>query len=59
MLSPYSQATITWDIAEGTEPGTYRIQHFGDYKQVFGGTGSFTGTSSSFDVETQGLEMTV
>lgn len=51
MLSPTSQATITWDIEEDTPPGTYRIQHFGDYKSVFGGTASFSGTSSTFDVE--------
>ena len=58
MLSPFSQATITWDIADGTEPGTYRVQHFGDYKQVFGGTGSFSGTSSSFDVESEDIMRT-
>lgn len=50
MLSPTSTATITWDIAEDTQPGTYRIQHFGDYKHVFGYTHPFRGTSSSFEV---------
>ena len=50
MLSPQSTATITWTIAEGTPPGTYRLRHFGDYKHVFGGTQSFSGASSSFSV---------
>lgn len=34
MLSPTSEATITWEIPEGTPDGTYRIQHFGDHKQA-------------------------
>lgn len=50
MLSPTSEATITWEIPEGTPDGTYRIQHFGDNKQIFGGTGSFKGTSGTFTV---------
>lgn len=34
MLSPTSEAIITWEIPEDTPDGTYRIQHFGDYKQA-------------------------
>lgn len=51
MLSPTSEATITWDIEDDAKSGTYRIRHLGDHKMVFGGgTASFSGTSSTFDV---------
>lgn len=53
MLSPESTATIQWNIPEGTQPGQYRLRHFGDYKHILGGTEPFSGASRSFEV-TQG-----
>jgi neutral ceramidase len=46
-----SEATITWTIPAGTEAGTYRIVHNGDWKS--GWTGAitpFTGATGSFTV---------
>ncbi|MEU1283604.1 neutral/alkaline ceramidase [Kitasatospora sp. NPDC005856] len=46
-----STATITWDIAPGTPPGTYRITHSGDAKNgLTGAITGFTGTSRAFTV---------
>ncbi|MFC9156693.1 neutral/alkaline ceramidase [Streptomyces bauhiniae] len=46
-----STATITWDIAPDTPPGTYRIVHHGDAKNgVTGAISAFTGTSRPFTV---------
>ena len=30
--------------------GLYRVRHFGDYKEIFGGTVSFDGSSTLFQV---------
>lgn len=46
-----STATITWDIAPGTPPGTYRIVHHGNAKNgLTGAVSAFTGTSRPFTV---------
>lgn len=47
----YSQVTIEWDIPLDTDSGTYRIVHYGNYKngwnqQIY----PYTGTSSTFTV---------
>ena len=47
-----SQATIQWDIPATTASGSYRIRHFGSYKQPFTGKiVPYTGTSSTFTVK--------
>jgi hypothetical protein len=45
-----SQVTITWDIPLVQEIGTYRIQYFGNWKEIGGSITSFTGKSSQFKV---------
>jgi neutral ceramidase len=51
VLTGESTATLTWDIAPGTPPGTYRITHSGDAKDGLTGTiTGFTGTSRAFTV---------
>ena len=44
--------SISHALLMGTshDAGTYRLQHFGDYKHIFGGPVPFNGTSSSFEV---------
>uniref|UniRef100_A0A7S0RPR3 Neutral ceramidase n=1 Tax=Chlamydomonas leiostraca TaxID=1034604 RepID=A0A7S0RPR3_9CHLO len=49
-LSPLSSATVRWDIPADTQPGNYRLVHYGDRKLVTGGTAPFNGTSSPFQV---------
>ncbi|MEU3304403.1 neutral/alkaline ceramidase [Streptomyces sp. NPDC006678] len=49
-LTGTSKATITWSIDTGTAPGTYRVVHFGDAKNLFGKITPFTGTSPAFTV---------
>ncbi|XP_069125052.1 uncharacterized protein [Argopecten irradians] len=43
-----SEVTIIWDIPAEQAPGTYRIQYFGDSKNVLGTITPFSGTSNSF-----------
>ncbi|HOB29285.1 MAG TPA: neutral/alkaline non-lysosomal ceramidase N-terminal domain-containing protein [Bacillota bacterium] len=44
-----SQVTIKWDIPLETQPGTYRIVHYGNYKNGWNGKiYPYTGTSSTF-----------
>lgn len=45
-----SKITITWVIPVNTEPGEYRICHYGDWKDVFGNVSSYQGASSTFTV---------
>ncbi len=45
-----SVARITWDVPAGTPSGTYRIQHFGNWKNPEGAVFAFTGTSAEFTV---------
>uniref|UniRef100_A0A0C9RQA8 Neutral ceramidase n=1 Tax=Wollemia nobilis TaxID=56998 RepID=A0A0C9RQA8_9CONI len=48
--SPYSYATIQWEIPTHVKPGIYRIRHYGAAKHLFGSIDHFTGTSSAFVV---------
>ncbi|MFC7965619.1 neutral/alkaline ceramidase [Streptomyces cinereoruber] len=51
VLTGESTATITWDIAPDTPPGTYRIVHHGDAKNgLTGRVVPFTGVSRAFTV---------
>jgi neutral ceramidase len=45
-----STALVTWTIPADAAPGTYRIVHHGDAKNLFGQISAFTGTSPSFTV---------
>ncbi|RVW00614.1 neutral/alkaline ceramidase [Rhodococcus xishaensis] len=45
-----SIARITWDVPAGTPSGTYRIQHFGNWKNPVGAVFPLTGTSAEFTV---------
>jgi hypothetical protein len=46
-----SEVTIQWEIPLDTPPGTYRIRHFGHYKQFLGGIHPYSGNTPSFQVE--------
>jgi len=47
----YSLVTITWNIPSTAATGTYRIQHYGNWKSGWtGAISSYTGTSRSFTV---------
>lgn len=48
--SPYSHATIRWEIPDTAYPGLYRIRHFGAAKHIFGSVRHFIGTSNTFMV---------
>jgi len=50
-LSPYSYATIVWDIPRNVVPGKYRIRHFGNNKHFLGHVEAFEGSSSIFEVK--------
>ena len=43
--------TITWDISSTADSGTYRIQHFGSSKDLFGTITPYSGSSSTFTVK--------
>ncbi|MBI2734431.1 MAG: neutral/alkaline ceramidase [Aquabacterium sp.] len=45
-----SAADISWTIPAGTPPGSYRIVHYGDAKNLIGTITPFTGTSGTFQV---------
>ncbi|MEU6084674.1 neutral/alkaline ceramidase [Streptomyces sp. NPDC047108] len=46
-----SKATVTWDIPQDTPAGTYRVVHFGDWKNGWNGRiTAFDGTSREFTV---------
>lgn len=50
-MSPYSYATIRWEIPNTAPPGTYRLRHFGAAKHFGGGDLQyFNGTSKTFVV---------
>ena len=47
----YSKVTIEWRIPATAATGTYRIQHYGDWKSGWtGAISSYTGTSRNFTV---------
>ncbi|KAI9591850.1 Neutral/alkaline nonlysosomal ceramidase [Syncephalis fuscata] len=45
-----NKAVIEWDIEADTQPGTYRIQHFGHHRTIVQNIISHNGTSSTFQV---------
>ncbi|CAG2240357.1 ASAH2 [Mytilus edulis] len=45
-----SQATITWDIPADQQIGTYRIQYFGNWKEISGSITTFHGKTKQFKV---------
>jgi len=45
-----SLITIEWDTPSWQAPGTYRLQYFGDAKDIFGNISPINGTSSSFQL---------
>ncbi|MFE7384231.1 neutral/alkaline ceramidase [Streptomyces zhihengii] len=45
-----SKAVLTWRIAPGTPPGTYRIVHHGDGKSLLGRVTAFSGSTAAFTV---------
>ena len=50
-LSHSSTATITWEVSEEDQPGTYRIKHYNTHKKIFSGSKvDFEGTSDTFKV---------
>ncbi|EFE72641.1 neutral/alkaline non-lysosomal ceramidase [Streptomyces filamentosus NRRL 15998] len=49
-LTGTSKATVTWKIAADTAPGTYRIVHHGDAKNLLGKITPFTGATGTFTV---------
>lgn len=49
-LTGTSKATVTWDIAPDTAPGTYRIVHHGDARSLLGKITPFTGATGTFTV---------
>lgn len=49
-LRGHSSLDIYWNIPQKTQPGTYRIRHFGTSMNIFGRYRSFVGTSRSFAI---------
>jgi len=49
-LSPYSYASIQWEIPQDATPGLYRIRYLGNSKNFMGSIESFEGLSSNFEV---------
>ncbi|MGH3310761.1 MAG: neutral/alkaline ceramidase, partial [Streptomyces sp.] len=45
-----SKVTVTWDVPEGTEPGSYRLRYEGDAKPLAGEPHAISGTSPGFTV---------
>ncbi|XP_028172110.1 uncharacterized protein LOC114361316, partial [Ostrinia furnacalis] len=45
-----SHAQLQWDIPAGTQPGTYRLHHYGNYKYILGGIYPYHGFSDPFEV---------
>ncbi|XP_035212767.1 putative inactive neutral ceramidase B isoform X1 [Stegodyphus dumicola] len=51
ILLGHSEAIMSWDIPEDTEPGKYRIRHFGHSKSIFQKITPYKGTSSPFIIK--------
>ncbi|XP_073992956.1 neutral ceramidase isoform X2 [Rhodnius prolixus] len=45
-----SKVEISWTVPFGTEPGVYRIRHFGHHKYIYGTIEPYEGVSASFKV---------
>ncbi|XP_058058756.1 neutral ceramidase-like [Anopheles bellator] len=50
-LFAYSDIELEWEITDVVDPGTYRIQHFGYWRYILGGTFPYNGTTRNFYVE--------
>ena len=49
--NPRTFSAISWDIPQDAVPGSYRIRHYGDYKNGWNGViHGLTGTSRTFQV---------
>jgi len=48
--SAQSEAQVRWNVGSATPDGTYRLKHFGYYKNIDGSTVSYDGTSQVFRV---------
>jgi neutral ceramidase len=48
-----SQATVVWNIPDSAEPGTYRLQHDGDWRDDHGKVHPYTGVSREFTVRAE------
>lgn len=46
----FSDVDVIWNIPENTEPGSYRIRHFGNYRYILGGVYPYDGTTRIFEV---------
>uniref|UniRef100_A0A8D8C181 Neutral ceramidase n=2 Tax=Culex pipiens TaxID=7175 RepID=A0A8D8C181_CULPI len=49
-LFAYSDIEFDWQTDEQTEQGTYRIQHFGYWRYILGGTYPYNGTTRNFSI---------
>ncbi|XP_053697555.1 neutral ceramidase-like [Sabethes cyaneus] len=49
-LFAYSDVEVEWETGQETEPGTYRIQHFGYWRYILGGTYPYNGTTRNFSI---------
>lgn len=47
VLSSESTAVVSWRIPPDAQPGTYRLQHFGDSKGILGGFTPFSGATGT------------
>ena len=45
-----SEATVRWDIPEGTAAGSYRLTYVGDARDPGGAVRPFSGQSATFEV---------
>jgi neutral ceramidase len=45
-----SRITVTWDLTDDVEPGTYRLRYFGDVANADGGLSPVEGTTAPFAV---------
>lgn len=46
----YSEIDFFWNIESHTEPGIYRINHYGSYKPLFTGPVEYEGTTMEFEI---------
>ncbi|XP_058444727.1 neutral ceramidase-like [Malaya genurostris] len=49
-LFAYSDVEVEWQTGPDTEEGIYRIQHFGYWRYILGGTYPYNGTTRNFSI---------
>ncbi|XP_021703072.1 neutral ceramidase [Aedes aegypti] len=49
-LFAYSDIEFEWDTGLDTDEGIYRIQHFGYWRYILGGTYAYNGTTRNFSI---------